>query len=79
MPVFPVSRDRSKISAGWLIEKAGLKGYAENNIGVYEHNALVLINRGGGSFEDLDNLRNRIKEKILSAFGIMLEEEVNIV
>ena len=76
---FPFGKDKLKVSAGWLIDKAGFKGYREGGLGVYKNNALVLINQGKGSFKDLNNLRKKIKERVWNMFGIRLEEEVNII
>jgi len=78
---FPSSENSSgiKVAAGWLIEKAGWKGYRENNIGVHAHQALVLVNYGGGSGESIWNLSSKIIESIQEKFGITLEREVNII
>ena len=79
MPIFPINSTTSKLSAGWFLEKAGFKGYDLGSVGTYKNNALVLINKGGASFADLNKLRNLIKQKILTQFDISLEEEVNII
>lgn len=68
-----------KIPAGWLIERAGFKGYRHGNFGVYENNALILVNYGEGSLGELLILVKEIKDKVLALFGIELEEEVNLI
>lgn len=44
---------RMKLAAAWLIEAAGFKGWSEGAVGVYEHHALILVNRGGATGEDV--------------------------
>lgn len=68
-----------KISAAWLIETAGFKGLRKGNVGVYNSHALVLVNYGGASGEDIINLATEIKQKVKNLFDISLIPEVNIV
>ncbi|MCX6795747.1 MAG: UDP-N-acetylmuramate dehydrogenase [Candidatus Falkowbacteria bacterium] len=75
---FP-SGNKIKIPAGWLIEKAGFKGKIFGKVGVYEKQALILVNYGGASAKDLLNLVKKIKLVIKKQFAIDLEEEVNII
>jgi UDP-N-acetylmuramate dehydrogenase len=56
-----------------------LKGKSFGNISVYEKNALILINNGGASFQDLINARNEIVKTIEDKFGIILEQEPEII
>jgi UDP-N-acetylmuramate dehydrogenase len=79
MPQFPEVTGLIKIPAGWLIEKCGWKGKTLGHVGVYEGNALVLVNRGGATFNELMELKDKIIEDVNLKFGITLEVEPNIV
>lgn len=72
---------RVKVSAGWLIEKTGWKGFSSDDkkYGVSQKHALVLLNYGGAKGEDLFNLSKDIKNSVLQKFKIELEEEVIII
>lgn len=79
MPFYPVREGITKIPAGWLIQEAGWKGKRFENYGVYERQALVLVNFGGAKGEDIYQLSGDIKASVAEQFGIELEREVNIV
>ena len=68
-----------KIPTAWLIEKSGWKGYRKGNVGVHDKQALVLINLGGASGEDIKNLAEKIMSSVFTKFGIMLNLEVNLI
>jgi len=76
---FAVDEDHIKIPAGWLIENAGLKGKSFGNISVYEKNALVLVNNGGATKDDLLNAKNEIVKIVKEKFGITLEQEPEVI
>lgn len=76
---FPVDEKTTKIPAGWLIENAGLKGKSFGNISVYDKNALVLVNNGNATKEDLVGARNEIIKIVEQKFGITLEQEPEII
>ena len=66
---------RMKLAAAWLIEAAGFKGLAEGPAGVYEHHALIIVNRGGATGEDVMALAERIQKRGCELFGVKLEME----
>lgn len=76
---FPAEDGRVKLAAGWMIEKSGWKGKNLGPCGVYEKQALVLVNRGGCSGKDVIALANAVVADVEKHFGIRLEEEAIIV
>lgn len=76
---FPVSESTIKIPAGWLIEQSGWKGKRIGNVGVHKDQALVIVNYGDASGDEILQLANAIKEDVFKTFKIQLEEEVNII
>lgn len=67
-----------KISAGWLIEKAGLKGKRIGNVEISEKHGNFLVNLGDAKAEDVKALIEVVKEEVYNRFGIELEEEVSV-
>lgn len=74
-PCYPQADGRAKLSAGWLIENSGLKGYRMGPAGISERHALVLVNHGGAQQSDIAALANHVKATVLARFGIELHEE----
>lgn len=77
---FPGSKEGLiKIPAGWLIEQAGFKGKRYGDVGMYEKQALILVNYGEASAKDaLDHIK-RVQAEVENIFGIRIEPEVNII
>ena len=79
IPSYPINENTLKIPAGWLIEQAGWKGYRDGEIGVHARQALVLVNYGGGTGEQIKALSAKIQASVLEKFGISLSTEVNFI
>lgn len=76
---FDYSDEQYKIPAAWLIDKLGLKGTRIGDAGIYEHHALVLVNHGNATGQQLIGFANTVKSKVKEVFGIELIPEVNII
>ena len=75
---YPLPDGSIKLAAGWLIDKAGWKGFRSGDAGVHPNQALCLINYGNATGSDIVNLSNQIRESVQKMFGIDLEAEVRI-
>ena len=78
IPSFPDEKGKIKLSAAWLIDKAGCKGIKLGHAGTHSKQALVLINSGSASGDEILKLAQHIQSTVKDRFGIMLEPEVNI-
>ncbi|MFC3034481.1 UDP-N-acetylmuramate dehydrogenase [Pseudoalteromonas fenneropenaei] len=78
MPLYPVDATYTKLAAGWLIEQAGLKGYCQQTIRVYEQQALVLVNGGEGQGEALHTVILHVQRTVFERFAVALEHEVRL-
>ena len=75
IPNYAMSDGRYKIPTGWLIDKAGLRGYRSHGMRVYEKNALVLVNDSATGYDDLAAIREEIVQIAFDKFGIKIEQE----
>lgn len=78
-PGYAMGNGKTKVPAGWLIEKAGWKGKRVGQAGTYHKQALVLVNHGGASGSELWALAQRIAGAVEAQFGIRLQPEVNVI
>lgn len=78
MPSYTAGANTMKIAAGWLIEQCGWKGYRKFDAGCHDKQALVLVNYGSASGQEIWNLSEAIIASVTDKFGITLEREVNI-
>lgn len=76
---YPSGEEHVKVAAGWLIEDAGFKGMRIDQYGVHAKQALVLVNYGGATGQQVFELSERIIQTVQSRFGIALSREVNVI
>jgi UDP-N-acetylmuramate dehydrogenase len=80
MPIYPAaSAQQRKLSAAWLIERAGWRGFRTGDAGISGQHALVLVNHGGATGAGLLDLARRVAESVERQFGVRLEPEPRIV
>ncbi|MCE7525989.1 UDP-N-acetylmuramate dehydrogenase [Polynucleobacter sp. IMCC 30228] len=75
MIAYPQSNGSHKLAAGWLIEQCGFKGAQRGAVGVFEKQALVLVNLGKGTATELLTLASEIQSAVQDRFGVLLEIE----
>ncbi len=80
LPKYPFSDTHEKISLAWIIDKVcGLKGYRKGNVGLYQNQALVIVNHGGATFGEIDDFANEIARMVKEKTGLDIEREVETV
>ncbi|WP_396139996.1 UDP-N-acetylmuramate dehydrogenase [Flavobacterium sp.] len=79
MPHYTVSETEVKVPAGWLIEKAGFKGKRFGDAGIHKNQALVLVNYGNATGQEILAVSRDIQSTVLKEFGIAIEAEVNVI
>jgi len=78
MPHYPAPDARVKLAAGWLIEQCNFKGVVDGNTGTWKNQALVLVNHGGATGQEVYRFSEKIINTVQQKFGVLLEREVNI-
>jgi UDP-N-acetylmuramate dehydrogenase len=79
MKFYEVSETEVKVPAGWLIEQAGFKGKRFGDAGIHKNQALVLVNYGNATGQEILDVSKNIQETIFKTFGIHIEAEVNVI
>ena len=79
MPNYPQKDGHVKIPAGWLIEQCGWKGKVVGNTGAHKTQALVLVNYGNATGNEIWNLALQIQQSVKDKFGIEILPEVNVI
>lgn len=81
MVTYPAGNGLVKIAAGWMIDHCGLKGYSndKNTAGVHTKQALVLVNLGGATGQDIINVARHVQGCVFEKFGIKIEPEAIII
>lgn len=75
---YPQGDDKVKLAAGWLIDRAGWRGFEQGAVGVHRQQALVLVNPGRGSGAEILQLAEAIKADVQGRYGVLLEVEPRI-
>ncbi|AJC64768.1 MULTISPECIES: UDP-N-acetylmuramate dehydrogenase [Dickeya] len=78
-PHYPQPTGDVKLAAGWLIDQCGLKGYQIGQAAVHDKQALVLVNKGGASSDDLIALARYVRNQVAAKFDVWLEPEVRFI
>ena len=76
---YPAGEGLHKLAAGWLIEQCGWKGKVVGNTGTWKSQALVLVNHGGATGEEVYSFSSQIIDSVYTKFGVTLQREVNII
>lgn len=78
LPCWPAGDGMTKLSAAWMIDQCGLKGATEGDAAVSMQHALVLVNTGGATGEQVARLASRVHDEVEGKFGVGLEPEIRI-
>jgi UDP-N-acetylmuramate dehydrogenase len=76
---YPAADNGVKLAAGWMIEQCGWKGKVVGNTGTWKNQALVLVNHGGATGQEVFNFSSQIIDSVYTKFGVTLQREVNII
>ena len=76
--VYYPSNDKIKLAAAWLIDQCGFKGKVYGNTGSYKNQALIIVNNGNATGNEIFNYSKEIEKAVYNKFNIDLESEVNL-
>ncbi|MDB5284928.1 MAG: UDP-N-acetylmuramate dehydrogenase [Bacteroidota bacterium] len=76
---YPAADGGIKLAAGWLIEQCGWKGKTVGHTGTWKNQALVLVNHGGATGQEVYSFSSQIIDSVYTKFGVTLQREVNII
>ena len=79
MPLFPLPDGNVKLAAGWLIEQCGLKGYRDGDVGIYDKQALIIVNYGMATGAEILRVAQLAMQTVWEKFEVALEPEVMII
>ena len=79
IPGYKINDGLVKVPAGWLIEQCGWKGKRVGNTGAHKDQALVLVNYGEATGQEIYTLALDIKKSVMDKFGIVISMEVNVI
>lgn len=79
IPGYPAGSGQVKLPAGWLIDQAGWRGERIGEVGTYEHQALVIVNHGSATGQEIWDFAKAVRASVHERFGIELVPEVNVI
>ena len=75
-PRYPAPEGQVKISAAWLVERAGFhKGFGNGRVGISSKHTLAIVNRGGASATEIVEFKNKVQQEVFKVFGVQLHPE----
>jgi UDP-N-acetylmuramate dehydrogenase len=79
IPFYPIGNEQIKVPAGWLIEQAGFKGKRFGDAGIHDRQALVLVNHGNATGQEVWAVAMKVQAAVEEKFGIKIFPEVNVI
>ena len=79
IPFYPIGNEQIKVPAGWLIEQAGFKGKRFGDAGIHDRQALVLVNHGNATGQEVWAVAMKVQAAVEEKFGIKIVPEVNVI
>lgn len=79
MPSYYIDEDHVKIPAGWLIDQSGFKGKRYGDAGVHDKQALVLVNHGNATGQEILDVAHKVQQAVKTRYGIQIDTEVNLI